>query len=65
MGVTPVNDHQCYGVTRVWLALALLCRVAASFNKALKSDCKPMAVLVQLVSVVTVVIWGLVMFTAT
>ncbi|MFA0382329.1 hypothetical protein [Vibrio sp. 10N.222.54.A3] len=38
-----MNDHQGDGVTRVWFALVLLCRVAASFNKLLKSDGKPMA----------------------
>ncbi|MEZ9652639.1 hypothetical protein AB4236_20955, partial [Vibrio lentus] len=32
-----VNDHQDDGVIRVWLALVLLCRVAASFNKAIKT----------------------------
>ena len=36
-----------------------------AYNKALKSDCKPMAVLVQLASVFTVVILGLVAFAAT
>ncbi len=34
-------------------------------NKALKSDCKPVAVLVQLASVFTAVILGLVVFAAT
>ncbi|PNH92275.1 hypothetical protein C1O24_20695 [Vibrio diazotrophicus] len=34
-------------------------------NKALKSDCKPVAVLVQLANVITVVILSLVEFAAT
>lgn len=34
-------------------------------NKALKSDCKPVVVLVQLANVITVVILGLVVFAAT
>ncbi|MEZ8381741.1 hypothetical protein AB6C48_23265, partial [Vibrio splendidus] len=38
-----VNDHQGDGVTRVWFALVLLCRVAASFNKAFNSDQKRLA----------------------
>ncbi|MEZ8880038.1 hypothetical protein AB6E09_13395, partial [Vibrio lentus] len=38
-GFTPVNDHQDDGVIRVWLALVLLCRAAASFNKQFKQIC--------------------------
>ncbi|MEZ9441420.1 hypothetical protein [Vibrio atlanticus] len=41
-----MNDHQGDGVTRVWLALVLLCRAAASFNKQFKSDSARLAFLV-------------------
>ncbi|MCZ4311641.1 hypothetical protein [Vibrio atlanticus] len=33
-------------MTRVWLALVLLCRAAASFNKQFKSDSPRLAFLV-------------------
>ncbi|MFA0558032.1 hypothetical protein [Vibrio sp. 10N.222.55.A1] len=42
-----MNDHQGDGVTRVWFALVLLCRVAASFNKKVKFDSQRLALSIQ------------------
>ncbi len=47
------------------MKISILCHFKYPHNKALKSDCKPVAVLVQLASVFTVVIFGLVVFAAT
>ncbi|PNH92273.1 hypothetical protein C1O24_20685 [Vibrio diazotrophicus] len=42
------------------MKISILCHFKSPHNKALKSDCKPVAVLIQLASVFTVVILGLV-----
>ncbi|MEZ8260277.1 hypothetical protein AB6C49_23310 [Vibrio cyclitrophicus] len=52
-----MNDHQGDGVTRVWFALVLLCRVAASFNKAFKTDSQRMAFFIPSLGFVFTVVW--------
>ncbi|MEZ8192290.1 hypothetical protein [Vibrio sp. 1F279] len=44
-------------MTRVWLALVLLCRAAASFNKAFKSDSQRLAFFIPSLGLAFTVVW--------